>query len=502
MNAEYDVIFVGAGLGGLSAASLVAQRGKKVLVVDKHNVPGGYATNFKRKGFDFDVSLHSFDGVVKGQNSYKVIEDSGVADKIDFLGHDTLYHYQSGDIDIKVKHRDLDGYKKQLFHYFPNEVDNINRLFDEADKNYHDMSGFLYSKKPFWLRFIATPFFYKRILRYENDTVDSYFSRYTQDERLKAVLTAQWSYFGLPAKDLAFGYFSYPFIDYLRHGGYSIKGGSQKLSNALVEVIEENGGKVALSSPVSKIVTTDKGKVIGIESKRTGFVKAKKVVSNISPYDVVSLTGEDKFPDKFKASLGELKTSISGFQVYLGLDCTLESLGVKQDEYIRFFSPETSQREQFKHLQAGDVYGDKTGWSINYFSNVDDSLVAEGKSSLGLFTLIGPIDWHKLSKLEYRQKKQQLIDNLINKAEQVIPNLREHIEVCEGGSPRTMTKFTNNPGGSIYGFEQNLKQSGLFRRFPQKYPLKGLFQVGAWTFPGAGFIGTMLSARILVDRYF
>ncbi len=502
MKSEYDVIFIGAGLGGLTAASLIAQKGKKVLVIDKHNIAGGYATNFKRKDFEFDVSLHSFDGVVKGGNSYKIIEASGVADKIEFLGHDTLYHYQCGDIDIKVKHQDIEGYKKQLVHYFPEEEGNIERLFSEADKNYKDMSGFLYSTKRFFLRIMATPLFYRRILKYEHYTVDDYFSRYTKNEKLKAALSAQWSYYGLPAKDLAFGYFSYPFIDYLRFGGYSIKGGSQKLSNALVDTIVEHGGEVQLASPVTKIVTNEKNKIIGIESKKTGFVRAKKIVSNISPYAVVSLTGDEQFDQKFKQNLKQLKPSISGFQVYLGLNCTLDKLGVKKDEYIRFFSPTLSQREQFDNLKNGNVFEDKTGWSINYFSNVDDSLVSPGKSSLGLFTLVGTSNWHSLSKMEYREKKQELTQVLIDKASKVLPGLVDHIEVCEAGTPRTMTKFTNNPGGAIYGFEQNIKQSGLFRRFPQKYPLKGLYQVGAWTFPGAGFIGTMLSAKILVDRYF
>ncbi|MCF2909102.1 NAD(P)/FAD-dependent oxidoreductase [Pseudoalteromonas sp. DL2-H2.2] len=502
VDSQYDVIFVGAGLGSLSAASMIAQKGKKVLVVDKHNIPGGYATNFSRKDFDFDVSLHSFDGVVKGGDSYKVIELTGVADKVEFLSHKTLYHFQQGDIDIKAKHRDIEDYKNQLFHYFPEEKDNIIRLFKEADKNYKDMCGFLFAKLPFWLRFLATPFFFKRILKYENDTVDSFFSRFTQNERLKAVLSAQWSYYGLPAKDLAFGYFSYPFIDYLRNGGYSIKGGSQKLSDALVEVIESNGGTVLLSSPVTDIIVNEKGRVEGIESKRSGVVSADKVVCNISPHAVVSLVGKDKFKPRFHTKLEAQKMSISGFQVYLGLDCSLADLGVKEDEYIRFFAPMLSQREQFECLQKGEVFDGKTGWSINYFSNVDDTLCAPGKSSLGLFTLIGSIDWHSLSKMEYREKKQQLTQMLIDKAAEQIPNLKDHIVVCEAGSPRTMTKFTNNPGGSIYGFEQNLKQSGLFRRFPQKYPIKGLYQVGAYTFPGAGFIGTMLSGKTLVDRYF
>jgi prolycopene isomerase len=316
------------------------------------------------------------------------------------------------------------------------------------------------------------------------------------------VLAAQWSYYGLPPEKLAFGYFSYPFIDYLKNGGYSIKGGSLELSKALVEVIEENGGKVLTSCPVTKIILDDKKRVCGVESRSTGRIDTKKIISNIPPKAVVSLAGEKFFDRGFLDNLNSLKTSVSGFQVYLGLNCTLESLGIDKDVYIKFHSPEVSQAEQYEHIDSGNIMSGVTGWSFNFFSNIDDTLVPEGKSSLGIFTLIGKDEWTTLSKPEYRKKKKELTDYLIDQATIQLPKLKDHIEVCEAGSPRTMKNFTWNPEGSIYGFEQTVKQSGLRERFQQKYPIKGLYQVGAWTFPGAGFIGTMLSAHTLVDRYF
>ena len=95
-----------------------------------------------------------------------------------------------------------------------------------------------------------------------------------------------------------------------------------------------------------------------------------------------------------------------------------------------------------------------------------------------------------------------MTDSLIRQADRIIPNLSNHIEVCETGTPRTMTRYTTNPAGSFYGFAQNISQSGMLRRFPQRYPIKDLYQVGAWTFPGAGYIGALMSAKFLVDRYF
>jgi prolycopene isomerase len=498
---RYDVIIVGAGLGGLASAAMLARRGEKVMVIDRHNVPGGYATNFTRKGFTFDVSLHSFDGVTPDANSFECIRACGVADQVTFLRHRKLYRYVSGDIDLSVRERDLESYKRQLAALFPDEADNIDRLFDEAQVAYKHIAGFLYRRLPFWLRIVATPFLFNRLLRYEHETVHGFFSRFTSNERLKTVLAAQWTYYGLPPQQLAFPYFSYPFVDYLKNGGYSIRGGSQQLSNALRDVIERHGGRVVLSSPVSRIHIDGK-RVRGVTSRKTDFVEAGRVIANISPYAVRELAGPEHFPPAFHERLDKEKTSTSGFQVYLGLDCTLQDLGVAKDEVVIFMSHNPDLPEQYKHMMAGEIGANRSGWSLNFFSNVDPTMAPPGKATLGIFTLIGGEGWHRLTKAEYRKKKKELTQIMLAKAEEVLPGLLRHIEVCEAGSPATMNKFTSNPLGAIYGFEQSVAQSGLFRRFPQRYPIKGLYHVGGWTFPGAGFIGTLLSARVLVDRYF
>ena len=66
MTEHFDVVIVGAGIGGLATGSMLAQQGRKVLVLDRHTKPGGYATNFERDGFTFDVALHALNGATPG----------------------------------------------------------------------------------------------------------------------------------------------------------------------------------------------------------------------------------------------------------------------------------------------------------------------------------------------------------------------------------------------------------------------------------------------------
>jgi len=81
----YDAIIIGPGLGGLSCGAYLAKKGWKVLILEKHSKPGGYATSFKRGDFNFNASLHMINGVGKGQNMYRFLEDCGVAGSIEFL---------------------------------------------------------------------------------------------------------------------------------------------------------------------------------------------------------------------------------------------------------------------------------------------------------------------------------------------------------------------------------------------------------------------------------
>ncbi len=501
MSESYDAVIVGGGLGGLASASLLAQQGKKVLVLEKHAKPGGYASNFKRGDFTFDVALHAINGITPGTPSYKCLEDCGVADKVSFIPQKSLYRLANKDGEIVVPHGGVEQYKAFLVGLFPAEKSNIERMFKEAALMFKELSGFVHSRLPFWLRFAATPFLYPRLLRFDSDTVHDFFSRFTSDERLIELLAAQWPYYGLPPKKLAYSYFSYPFFDYLAHGGYSIKGGSQTLADAFCEVIGQHGGKVAISSGATRI-NVDKGRITGVVARKIGAVATNCVISNISPHETVGLVGEQAFRGAFLAKLQAMRPAMSAFQIYIGLDCPISEFGVGVDEYSIFVSNNPDSMKQFAKMREGSLDYDSIGWFLNFFSNIDPSLAPPGKSTLGIIALVSGENWQGLSKDEYRARKHELVQVLLEQAELRLPGLLQHIEVVEAGSPNTMTKYTGSFLGSINGFEQSVEQAGLLRRFPMRYPVKGLYQVGAWTFPGGGYVGAMLSARLLVDRFF
>jgi all-trans-retinol 13,14-reductase len=128
---DWDVIVIGSGLGGLSAAAAFARQGYKALVLEQHTAPGGYATTFKRPGgFVFDVSLHS---TTVGERSgvFNLIPGFPEVADVVFLPHRTLYRAIYPDDDIRVPSRDIPAYIKLLVDRFPAERDGIAGLFDD-----------------------------------------------------------------------------------------------------------------------------------------------------------------------------------------------------------------------------------------------------------------------------------------------------------------------------------------------------------------------------------
>ena len=125
----YDAVVIGAGLGGLSAAAAFARQGFKVVVLEQHGVPGGYASSFKRPGgFTFDVSLHSTtvgirDGIANLIYGFPEIQD------VVFAPHKPLYRAIYPDYDIRVPDRDVAGYIKVLKTNFPDDGDAIDGIF-------------------------------------------------------------------------------------------------------------------------------------------------------------------------------------------------------------------------------------------------------------------------------------------------------------------------------------------------------------------------------------
>jgi phytoene dehydrogenase-like protein len=137
------------------------------------------------------------------------------------------------------------------------------------------------------------------------------------------------------------------------------------------------------------------------------------------------------------------------------------------------------------------------------YSQIDSQLAPQGKGLGVICTSDYLSDWENLSKEEYKTKKEEMARILTERLNKVIPGIKDEIEYCEVATPKTIKRYTLNPGGTVYGFAQIPKQAGR-KRIQQKSPVENLYFASAWTFPAGGFTGAILSgyrcAEEILDR--
>ena len=134
----------------------------------------------------------------------------------------------------------------------------------------------------------------------------------------------------------------------------------------------------------------------------------------------------------------------------------------------------------------------KTFFSATNYTDIDKSIIPDGKGVLNIMSLDHIKNWENLTKTEYLDKKERVSNMIIEKLEKYYKNISKHIIVKELATPLTMKRYTQTPRGSIYGFSQSVSQSGI-NRFSSNSNIEGLFFTGANTYPGAGYSSVMIS---------
>jgi phytoene dehydrogenase-like protein len=487
----YDAIIVGAGLGGLSAAAAFARQGYKVLLLEQHSVPGGYASAFSRPGgFTFDVSLHSTtvgirDGVANLIAGFPEIED------VVFVPHKTLYRAVYPDLDIRVPHMDLPGYIKILKANFPEDAAAIDGIFADM-QGLADEVGRL-SRATAQPDLASFPTQYPYLFKNFSRTWGAMLDERVKNPKLKGVISGLWGYFGLPPSKLSPFYYALPLMGYLQGGGFYPVGTSQKISDAFAGLIKKNGGEVKLTTRVDGILTRDHA-AVGVRTSDGAEYRARAVVSNANAPDTFGrmMPDEKEFLKDHLARMDRLSVSYSTFLVWLGLKTDLvRKVGIKESEI--FYNTGYDLEADYQTALAGGL-PDNPGFGLTIYDNLYPGASPKGKNTLNIIVPQGYDYWKKYetdyfygNKDAYTKEKKRLADILIDRVEKTfLPGLRKSIEVVEAATPLTCLRFTGNPRGAIYGWDQTVDNSGQ-RRFPQRTPIRNLYLSGAWTFPGHGY---------------
>lgn len=493
---DYDAVIIGSGLGGLSCAAAFARQGFRPLVIEQHDKPGGYATAFSRPGgFTFDVSLHST--VIAERNGiHNLIPGFPEITDVKFVPHPSLYRVIYPDYDITVAQKNLDGYIKNLIGLFPEEKEGIQGLFADMKGLDDDIVHLSAAKGQVDMQ--RFPVDYPFLSKWYNKTWKDMLDARLKNEKLRAIVSAQWAYYGLPPSRLVSFYYAMPALGYLTGGGYYPIGRSQKISDELVSFIERLGGKVMLNTKVDRVLTKDHA-AYGVRTSEGEKFTSKVVISNANPFDTLrKMTGEEEYLATYLDQLDHYSVSLSSLQIFLGLkEDLVGKLGIKDSEI--FFNTGYDMEADYSEAREGKVDG---GYAMTLYDNIYKGYSPSGKNTVNITTFTGYGPWKKYEsayfngdKDDYRREKDRLADILIKRVEDTLmPGLSAAIEVKEVGTPLTNVRYTSNYHGAIYGLDQTVDNSGP-SRLGHETPIANLYLAGAWTKPGHGY-GSVLSSGI------
>jgi phytoene dehydrogenase-like protein len=494
MTEKYDAIVIGAGLGGLSAATMLARNGLGVLLLERHNVPGGYATSFVRGRYEFEVALHQLSGIGSPERPaslHRYLDYLGVASRVEFLHLPNLYRAIFPDLDITLP-AGREAFEAALCDTFPHEANGIRRFMKRVFGLRDDFVQIARQRgagNP-----VTMPIRLPHFFRYLPTTYGHVLNRDVKDHRARAVLSQYWGYFGMPPAKVSFLYAAMGLAAYVRHGPAFPKGRSQALSNAFLATFEELGGEVRLNCGVRQITTTNE-RVTGVITDEGEEIAADWIVSNADPITTCrDLIGQDQVPASFFTGLQSSEVAASTVNIYLGLACPLEELGLTEHEIFI-----NADYDSDRHHERAKVVAPPEAFIVTCYNAVYPDISPPGTSLVVLTALAYGEPWYEVPPAEYVDTKNRIAAAMIEMTEQIAPGLRRHAEVVEVSTPLTNMRYAGTMSGSIYGFNQPPRDNVVWR-MGNRGPLQGLYFVGAWTRPGGGFETSMTSGQMTGGR--
>jgi phytoene dehydrogenase-like protein len=470
---KYPVVVIGAGLGGLCAAGYLSKYGIPITVVEQHAIPGGYATAFKRRDFNFEVSLHLI--TVNNNSTATILKELGILDKLQVVP--------------LPGQQDPESLAATLAGQYPSEEEGIKGFIREITGISDEISD-LAKRKGQGRTPLAK---YPKISGVQGKTLDDLLNNYLKDQELRDMLASGWGAYGLPPSRLSAFYFAAARGGSLKNGSYYIRPRSQTLSNALAETVTHSGGKILYRIAARNIRVKD-GAVEGVELEDGRVLPAAAVVSNASALTTFQkMLPPGSVPADYLKKLDGYSTSISTFIVWLGLNEDIRGI-VKA--YRTGFRTGRGIEADYQSCMNGDI--ERVPYTVTVYDHLFDGYSKPGKSTVTLLCLCGYEPW-RVCESDYRagrkslyyKEKERWPKALIARAEKdFIPGLSSMIGAKDSATPLTNWYYTRNPEGAIYGFNQTVDNS-FMNRLDGRTPIKGLYLAGAWGNPGGGYGGAL-----------
>lgn len=497
---KYDAVIIGSGVSGLATAIYLQKHGKKVLVLEQHNIPGGFTHTFHRKKFEWDIGVH-YIGNLQEKNS-------NLRETFAYLTNNRLQWQSMGNVYDKVIFGNesfdfvagLEAQKQNLLQYFPNEKTAIENYYKLLFSFQGKVAMYFGEKAmPFWLSKSMGWLLRLPIQSSLKKTTHSVLSEFIKNEKLLYLLCAQCGNYGLPPKLSPFAIHAIVAGHYVDGGWYPI-GGSAQINLSMAEHFCEIGGTIACNALVKKIVIKENF-ATGVELENGDFIPSQITVSTAGVHNTfnVLLQTENLFSEERKL-FQKLKPSVSHVCVSVGLK--------KGDVELKL---PKHNIWCFPHYNIDEALANYTDWKtqeppLYYFSfpSAKDPRWQIENPEISTIQIIVPSNYEWFTKWEntkwgrrgeeYEAVKESISNFVLQKMYEILPQTKGEVEMVDVSSPLSTKHFNNYARGEIYGLEQS-EQRFLNTNIRAHTKAKGLYLSGQdITCVGVG--GALASATV------
>jgi phytoene dehydrogenase-like protein len=510
MGDRYDVIVIGAGLGGLTAAALIAQAGRKTLLIERNHGVGGAASTYKAGDMVVEASLHeTSDPQDRLDPKHHALARLGVLDKVEWVATPSVYEVRGGPLAAPFVLPDgFAACRDALTERFPDARAGIASVLGEMQSISTSLGVLSRGGEAFAhpLETLSAIVKLGPLIRGWRLSLGERFHRaFGDDEAVKCALGANIVYWHDDPNSLWWILFAVAQGGYIGAGSRYVKGGSQRLSNAIAKAMRASGGELVLHRKVTEILLDAEGRPAGVvhEGKNGDRIEARApvVVSNAAPQHVRTMLGGDA-GDRFFAPYRTRPLSISLFSATFGLARRPAEFGL--DSYSTMLLPEW-MRSLSDYRRAAAILGGMPGEALPPLAVVDYSAIASGLGGPPYPVSVVGVDraanWARLDRPSYEAKRGAWRDAIITGIDEAFPGFAESVTQSVFSTASTMTSYLNAPEGAVYGFAPT-PPTGPFRHGPEGSPvtaIKGLFLASSYGGNG-GYTGAVLAGAAAAQK--
>ena len=480
----FDAIVVGSGIGGLSAAALLAKYGqKKVLVLERHYAVGGFTHVFHRPGYEWDVGVHYLGEMQPGEFLRAVFDDLSDG-QLEWADMGPVYDRAIIGDEIFDFPKGTEQLKAALVARFPGDSAAIERYFQLVARVRSSMPLYYMDKAlPSLLSLLLGPFLRWRFLRYSDKTVRQVLEGLTGNQRLIGILTAQCGDYGLPPSQASFAIHAIVASHYFEGGFYPI-GGAGRIAETIVPSIKRAGGRVLSRAEVGEIVL-ENGSAVGVRMQADGgIIRAPIVISDAGAITTFSrlLPQAVAEPYRLEQLLRSTRPSAAHLCLYVGLKATAAELELPKHNL--WIYPDANIDQYYS--EAADPEAAVRSLYISFPSAKDPDFEnrCPGRATIDViafaaydaFSQWEKSQWKK-RPAEYEALKERLATRMLDALYRQVPQVRGKVDVYELSTPLTTRHFANQARGEIYGLDHT---PGRYRQrwLQPRTPIGGLFLTG------------------------